>query len=268
MQDVTGLPRYFWRRAFAYVIDIIVIEIVFVALLYAVALVTPWNTGTSFFTRTACEEVATGPLVDKVEAQWPLNPGERRANLVCSLERFNGHPPERYFTTSVFTTSGKATISRSASTQIDADGNVIRSGILAPLTSFLPLLVIPLAFAFFSSSGRRTVGKKIMSLRLITLENIPPILRNATSSEIFKVLPIFVLAIAGATFFLLKSPDLTNFDHNLTAARDMTTMQIASIIWICGGIGIAGLLWWLFPLIIWRGQTFYDRLSGCKVVRS
>jgi hypothetical protein len=207
-------------------------------------------------------------LVDKVERRWPLNPGERRANQICSIDRLNGHPVEKYFTTSVFTTSGKLTTSRYASTQINTDGNAIETSIAVPMSSFLPLLVIPLTFAFFSASGRRTVGKKVMSLRVITLENIPLALRNATCREILKVLPIVVLALVGVTFLLLKSPDLTNFDQNLVAARDMTTMQIQTIAWICGGIGIAGLVWWLFPLIFWRGQTFYDRLSGCKVISS
>jgi uncharacterized RDD family membrane protein YckC len=268
MQDVTGLPRYFWRRAFAYVIDIVVIAIVFNALLYAVALVSPWNTGYSFFSSRVCEQVTTGLLVDKVEAQWPLNPGERRVNVICSVDRFNGHPPEKYFTTSVSTTSGKPIFTRSATTEIDDGGNAINTGIAVPFTSFLPFLVIPLTFAILSANGRRTVGKVTMSLRLMTLKNIPPTLQNATCREVFKLLPMFVFAVVFAGFFLLKSPDLTNFDHNLAAARDITATQITSLFWICGGIGIAGLVWWLFPLIFWRGQTFYDRLSACKVIKS
>ena len=28
------------------------------------------------------------------------------------------------------------------------------------------------------------------------------------------------------------------------------------------------LLWWLGPFVLWKGQTFYDRLLGFKVIRS
>jgi hypothetical protein len=28
------------------------------------------------------------------------------------------------------------------------------------------------------------------------------------------------------------------------------------------------LIWWFGPFIVWRGQTFYDRIAGCFVVRS
>jgi uncharacterized RDD family membrane protein YckC len=268
MQDVTGLPRYFWRRAFAYIIDGISIEIVFTILLYALALATPWNIGFSFFNSVTCEQPTTGPLVDKVEAQWPLKPGERRINQICRVNRPGGHSPEGYFTTSVVTTSGTSTYARSVSTQIDQNGNAINATGGAQLLSLLPLLLVPLALAFFTANGRRTLGKRIMSLRVATVDGRPPTLAEATYREMLKFLPVIVVALIIVVDFLLQSPVVADFDHMIAAMRDGAASPLGMSLSIYSFIFVAGLVWWLFPLILWRGQTFYDRLSGCKVLKA
>ncbi|WP_195909546.1 RDD family protein [Rhizobium tubonense] len=268
MQDVTGLPRYFWRRALAYVIDVTAIQIVFTVLFYALALATPWNIGFSPFNSIACEQAATGPLVDKVEAQWPLKPGEKRLNQICRVSQFDGHPPNGYFTTSVVTTSGASTYTRSVSTQIDQNGNAIDATGAGQLSSLMPLLIIPLAFAFFTANGRRTLGKRIMSLRVATIDSHLPTLKGATFREVLKFLPLIALVFVIVVFFLLQSPMVANFDHMVAAMRDGTAVPLGTAPWIYGAILVAGFTWWLLPLAVWRGQTFYDRFSGCKVLRT
>jgi hypothetical protein len=50
--------------------------------------------------------------------------------------------------------------------------------------------------------------------------------------------------------------------------RDGAASPLGMSLSIYSFIFVAGLVWWLFPLILWRGQTFYDRLSGCKVLKA
>jgi uncharacterized RDD family membrane protein YckC len=268
MQDVTGLPRYFWRRAFAYIIDTIAIELVLTVLFYALALATPWNIGFSPFNSIACDQVATGPLVDKVEAQWPLKPGEKRVNQICRVSQWDGHPSNGYFTTTVVAKSGASTYTRSVSTQVDQNGNAIDATGGVELSLLLPLVIFPLALAFFSANGRRTLGKMIMSLRVATIDSRLPTLEEAIYREVLKFLPLIGLALVVVVVVLLQSPVVADFDHMVASMRDGTAAPLGAKPWIYASILVAGLAWWLFPLAIWRGQTFYDRVSRCKVLRT
>ena len=52
------------------------------------------------------------------------------------------------------------------------------------------------------------------------------------------------------------------------AARDMQTPDFSTLFAVSAAGWLLGALWWFGPFLLWRGQTLYDRLAGCIVVRS
>ncbi|MBB3135933.1 hypothetical protein FHS26_003680 [Rhizobium pisi] len=74
-----------------------ILEIVLAVL----ALVIPLNFGMPLFQSTQCGEVTSGPLVERVEREWPLKPGETRVNQICQITEFLGQESPFFQTTAI-----------------------------------------------------------------------------------------------------------------------------------------------------------------------
>ncbi len=263
-------PRHFWRRLGAYLIDIIIFQIVFTFLFLAVSKVTPWDVTLPFLQNQQCTETTSGPLIPKIEAEWPLQPGETRSNQLCHIS-WLGSKGYTVFVSKVVSQQGTGTSIRAVSVPVDDNGNPIDPSVTMRPSSSIVLLLLPLAFAYASASGKRTPGKRLLSLRVTTVEDGPLALGLAAKREIFKFLPFVLIAIFNRVSLFLLPSSLPPFEQLIQQARDPNLFTASGLFALTGALApmlfVFTLIWWLYPLIVWRGQTFYDRFCDTKVVK-
>ncbi|MEB3046649.1 RDD family protein [Rhizobium mulingense] len=251
-------PRLFWRRVFAYLIDMTFLEF----LLASVALIIPLNFGIPLFESTQCGEAASGPLVEKVEREWPLKLGETRVNQICRSTQYWGQESTFFQTTVITGNSGGQSVSwRVLSVALDENGELAHgtADLIGPLVG---VFLVLLAFAFLTANGRRTPSKWISSIRVVTTEGASPHLSEALKRELLKFSPWIAFVASDSIVAAIASNQ--SLDDMIRAARDGTAAAITPIL-IGASLFIPALLWWLLPLIRWRGQMFYDRFAGCEV---
>jgi len=275
-QQLSSLPpRYFWRRVAAYLIDVIIIEFALILFFLIVSIGTPWNLSIPLFQSNQCSPMASGPLIEKIEAQWPLKPGETRVNKLCHVSWLGSDGYNLLFS-SVSSKEGATTYTRSFSAVVDKNGSPIdpRTNSNAPMSD-LVLLIIPLVLAYGSADGRRTPGKRLLSLQVTTVEDSSPGFGTELKREVLKFLPLIVLSLLSVGSFLMTKAGSDDLD--LVIERGIQTARDSSLLSADGAttsillppiVVILGLIWWIYPLIIWRGQTFYDRFSNCKVLKT
>ncbi|TAU17091.1 hypothetical protein ELI13_37020 [Rhizobium ruizarguesonis] len=162
------------------------------------------------FESTQCGELSSGPLVEKVEREWPLKPGETRSNRICQITQFLG-PKSMAFRTTVVTGNpdGGSGSWRTVSVALDQNGDPVE-GIADLIGPLVGVLLVLLAFAHFSANGRRTLGKKILSIRVVTVEGASPHLNKAFKRELLKFLPW--LAFVGTDLIVAATGSHQGFD--------------------------------------------------------
>ncbi|MBB3135932.1 hypothetical protein FHS26_003679 [Rhizobium pisi] len=98
-----------------------------------------------------------------------------------------------------------------------------------------------------------------MSIRVTTTGGEALRLSRALKRELLKILPF--IAFVGIDSIVAVTVAHQGLDAMLHAARDgiaATTISVLAGVVIL----ISALVWWLLPLIRWRGQMFYDRFAG------
>ncbi|WP_271025185.1 RDD family protein [Rhizobium sp. RCAM05973] len=263
-------PRHFWRRLGAYLIDIIIFQIVFTLLFLALSSVTPWDLTLPFLQKQQCNETTSGPLIPKIEAEWPLQTGDVRSNQLCRIS-WLGSKGYTVFVSKVASQQGTATSIRTFSVPVDDKGDPVNPSVTARPKSSVVLLILPLAFAYCSARARRTPGKRLLSLRVTTIEDGPLTLGLAVKREIFKFLPFVLIALFNLVSLFILRPFLPPIDQLIQQARDTSLLTADGFLALTGALApmlfVFTLIWWLYPLIVWRGQTFYDRFCDTKVVK-
>lgn len=267
-----GPPRLFWRRVFAFAVDIFLFNIAVYAVLLAVTMLSPWNIGFGAIDYTECRIAPPSPLVTQVDRDWPLEFGLERTNTLCSKTAlFDG---TRYvFKSTTAKTKGLYTWSKWVAIESDVNGAALgpaemRSALLVQILASGLLLSAGIGlFIYFSASGRRSPGKRLFALRVLTPYGISPGLHRATRRELLKFAPWILGSIISilTTVRAFLSPD--SFGNLIAQARDMSTTNWPLSIVIVIVFGIGQLLWWLLPFLFWRGQTYYDRIVGCTVLQ-
>ncbi|WP_426228040.1 RDD family protein [Pararhizobium sp. DWP3-4] len=267
-----GPQRLFWRRGLAFIIDNILFYIAISAVLLVVSVLSPWNIGVSTMIYTECRPAPPSPLVAQVDSEWPLEFGLERTNTLCR-KTFPFDRTGYVFTSTTTKTKGLNTWSKWVTVASDENGaplppGEMRSALLSQiLTSSLPLAAIIGLFIYFTTHGRRTPGKRFLRLKVMTPHGIAPGLPRAARRELLKFAPLMIGSIASiaTTVHTFLRPDF--FGHLITQSREMsaTNLPLSAVLVI--GCGIGQLLWWLLPFLSWRGQTYYDRIAGCTVVR-
>lgn len=144
----------------------------------------------------------------------------------------------------------------------------MRSVLLAQiLASALPLAAMIGLFIYFTAGGRRTPGKRLFALKVMTPYGISPGLHRAARREILKFAPLIFGSVAGVlmTVHAFLKPDF--FGYLIAQSREMSATNLPLSIVLIIGCGMGQLLWWLLPFLFWRGQTYYDRIASCIVVQ-
>ncbi len=264
-------PRHFLRRAGAYLVDIVIFQIAFTLLFLALSAATPWDLTLPLIQKQQCDEATSGPLVAKIDAEWPLQPGEVRSNQLCRIS-WLGSKGYTLFVSAVTSRQGAATFNRAFSIPVDDNGNPINPNETARPTSSIMLLLLPFAFAFFSADDRRTPGKRLASLRVTTMEGGALPFGLAAKREMFKFLPLMLLAIVNLINLFLLPSYLPPIDQLIQQAREASLLNAVGFFALTGALApmllVFALIWWIFPLIVWRGQMFYDRFCDTMLVKA
>jgi uncharacterized RDD family membrane protein YckC len=273
----TRTPRLFWRRVVAFVVDMAVFYSVLMVLALPLQALTGRNLGFYIGQSTTCEVTTDSPLIHEVETEWPLDDGETRTNKICINSSIGMQ--QRFFISTVVKTADATASNRFVSIGIDQDGNAIPLDISGASTAsiilrqlfFLALFV--LATARITAKGRRTPGKALMFLRIVTAAGTVPSLKQCLTREVWKFLPACLLGIAVTVHAATNLPGLSTlasgaFVDVIRAARDMQAPDFSTLFAVGVAAWLIGALWWSGPFILWRGQTIYDRLAGCFVIRS
>ena len=270
--------RHFLRRAGAFVIDMLLfyaLLVLPVALLYNTS---GMNLGINSPLYTSCHVAESSALTRLVETEWPLANGESRINRICATSGW-ASPTQRFFISTVTSSGDLETSNRSASIPIDDNGNAIplsfswTASVGQALFQLLTMGLLIFASAMITADGRRTPGKALLSLRVIDASASVPSLKRCLNRETLKFLPVLVLHIAWSVLLVggltgLSASASGEFLDVIHAARDLQMSEFGEIFTVDTIGAILNLIWWFGPFIIWRGQSFYDRIAGCFVVRS
>jgi len=268
-----GPPRHFWRRALSLILDLLLFHLAAYAVLTLITVVSPWNIGFGVLEYTDCRIASSSPLLDKVNREWPLEAGLERSSLLCRKMRLFD---ETYYLVNSRTTKTTGLYTWSKWVTIASDENgaplepakmrslLLRQSFIQPL----PFAAALAMFIYFTSGGRRTPGKRLMKLKVMTPYGVSPGLHRAAKRELLKFAPLVLGAVANLMIALpaVFSPDIVG--DLITQVKDMNATNLPLLIVLPIAAGIGQVLWWFVPLLFWRGQTYYDRIVGCVVVRS
>jgi len=269
MPQYATLPsRHFWRRAVACIVDIIIFQAVILIAVYCISTVIPLDFRFAGWSYTQCGVEVPDQLAKRIDAGWPLRTGEVRNNQICEVSQI-GSEKQRYLQTGVSRQTDYWVSAQWLAIPVDADGNpVVGTESVYPsvISGILNIALLALAFAYFSANGRRTIGKKLLGLRVQSVDGKNPGLGTEFRREILKFSPYLLFSAADFAFSLFPILPTEDFDALLRMSRDGYTPFTDGTATFNIILGIAALIWWFLPLIFWRGQTFYDRICACKVV--
>jgi len=248
-------PRYFWRRAVAFLVDYCLAGLV------ALVLLLPFlgNTdrirlGGGFIKMFMCRSVDT--IAPDIAAL--IAPKRPDAAQVCDMW-FNGVYDGRTLTVVYdLVQTDHSTSSRSLSLPVSKDGELVDPVLPGPPLSVAILWIgAGLMIARFAFSP----GKRLFGLRVVPAEGSEAgsISRGrAIAREGLKLAPYLLMVFAGSI--------VTLGDIRTQAA--FTVRMLDHWVWLAAAATLVGLLFilpYLVPLIRWRGAMFYDRRLGLIV---
>lgn len=257
-------PRLFWRRGFAFLLDLLVAGILAGFLITIVSIATGQDLGAPGIVRViTCEAAPAGhPLVTQVEAVWPLEAGATRVNQLCETS-FLGLAPRRSFHSSMVLESNAgdvvtASASRSIGFFIDEADQPLP---FWPLPDFT-VPVTTLIFAFFVANGRRSPGKAILSLKVVRTSGEKLGWSDALKREALKLAPLLVLSAISIWHWLFDAP----ISGDVAAwVAQINAVSVAGLLMPTLVIGVIAFAWWFGPFIVWRGQSWHDAIAGTRV---
>lgn len=126
----------------------------------------------------------------------------------------------------------------------------------------LSLPLVLLLFGAFNANGGRTLGKKLMSLRVSGRHGPRVPFRTALLREFLKLpfVPIlFAFQLYRWVLDQLRPVDIAAF---------VDSVKSPGFVVVALGPVVFSLLWVLLPFVFWRGRTWYDKIAGTQVVRA
>jgi uncharacterized RDD family membrane protein YckC len=267
--DDAGLPkRYVLRRGAAFLLDILIASVLAGFALLPLSILAGADLGaSSTATKAVCaQSPADLPALKSIEAVFPLIEGEIRVSTLCVVSIL-GLPDQTYLTvTNRSSEEGGAggithrfTSSRTMTVGVDTDGKATIA--VAPPSFSIPVAILILAF--FVSGGKRSPGKWLMSLRVVTDEGGPLDYRRALMRESLKLLPALAVFAWQAAVWIaaaVSAPAAPGVIPEWTEPG-FAMMAFGALFWLFG------VVWFFGPFIVWRGKTFHDRLAGTTLLR-
>ncbi|MEA3535812.1 RDD family protein [Rhizobium sp. CC-YZS058] len=271
-----GKPeRHFFRRGLAFLIDGFVLNIAAQLILSVLTIITPLFFGGENLppSSTNCPPELLNELNKRMDQEAPLQGSEMPRTFACATNEPLDQPSA---TPSPQTQNGLGRAGESNSVQIDESGRAspeaAQPNSIVVGSVFL-LVLGTLAFAalvILSANGRRTPGKRLMRLRILQLDGTPPGIRRNAKREILKFAPF----IASTLYMLIMTAAIA-WDGDywfqlrmMQAFWDAGPTIVPPILLPAVVLFIVGHIWWLLPFLFWRGQTFYDRIAGCVLIKA
>ncbi|WP_176082983.1 RDD family protein [Martelella sp. HB161492] len=271
----SGPPRFFLRRAGAFIIDSLIYSVLFTFLVGALGFLVPSlqpALGTSFLNSRTCSSTDVPDIAGEIESLWPDTSGDGLKAQRCIVDSV--FMAKKYFV--VVTESRKvdeqSSETRSVSIQTDANGTPIFPSTLATrLTSLLDIAILPLYFAAATGLFGWTPGKRALSL-IVTrqpYEKAPASIGFYVSAmrEYLKFWPICVFAVIQ---FILSgaTPEIHSVAEGVALLETMGAPSRALGLSLLSGSATLLVLfvWWVFPMALWRGRMYHDAICGSFVV--
>lgn len=260
-------PRYFLRRAVAFIIDAIIASVVVSAMVVVLGKVTGLPTlPAEIFTRTTCEDVelvAFERLVEILDSRQT----DTIAQGVCEITILGSWTYYRAIFRKIRSSEGDLVTTRQVtnySFTTDAAGrpkSYISSGL--PVVLISPVLLALLIWQLGS-----TFGKNFMGLEIAGSAGHRPTFQQAIVREYIKTIPVLVMATAAvvasvsmktadsAEALLLQAVEFGRRISNLGTPVHLLVLAISTI----------AVVWFYFGSFIrWRGQAYWDRWSDLHV---
>ena len=260
-------PRYFWRRAFAFLIDIILVSLLTSALLLPLHKLAPNHVAllNGFLVGKQCMTMPAPPkaFADRIPAGYFTD----TTPIGFSLCRISAFFVAESYVGAAFTVERRegSNITKTKSlTQITNEkGKPINA--LDPSDIIVAMLAM-FGFAYLLHNKRgQTPGKRIFGLQVVAKSpDQPSSLKRYIARETLRNIILVgqgLLTLIGFMFLITGSNDA--FLAVVAYGMDNMGVYIAvSMIFFA-----ALFLWYILPLIRWRGQMPYDRITGFEVIR-
>ena len=241
-------PRLFWRRSFALVVDIIILYLATALLLIPLVSGNTDNfrLSNSGFTTAKCWNSSTAPqeIHDLAEGF------ELSALKVCDRWVFgiyNGRTVSLQNIT--VDQEARSRTTKSLTVPTNEEGVPVQPWIIQDLLVLLAfVLLLPAVMSVWKGAtpGKRLLGVRVAGGRLSY--------KNLCLREVLKWAPVAV-ALATSLMFAPKT---------FAAMGAMGFLEMALIY---GSTGVATCVWWIVPLIFWKGRMPYDRITGYEIVQ-
>jgi uncharacterized RDD family membrane protein YckC len=259
-------PRYFWRRALALLLDAILATLIIALVFGAIRAATGVDLGMSSlatYSQSKCDLAqANHPQTMRVEGMWPLVVGESRQNILCQSS-INGREQPLQFVTRVTRKDGAKTFTREARYPVNGKGQPIPIDYPLDWSAVAYLLI----FVVLTAGGRRTPGKTFLGLRVVTEAGSGLSWTAALARETLKFVPCVAYFVVSLWVAFSPPAILSDSQAIIIAIRDGTAFTSPCMIFFVT-LGVATLFWWLGPFLLWRGRTWYDALTGTRLVRT
>ena len=184
-----------------------------------------------------------------------------------------GVPEGRTFISTLID-AGDKPAQRSISLEIDETGNPIEIGSMqigrGVLDQLVPLLLFCLCGAALISRFGTTPGKRLFALRVVQDNGNALPFASAAKRETLRMLPWIVPTAISVPLLQFSMVVFGTGDvlKDLIEAVTVFSAPIQVILFANFLIfALFTIVWWVIPLIRWRGQTIYDRRAGCHVIR-
>jgi hypothetical protein len=263
MEKDSRPKRYFWRRLVAFAIDFVLAYAAAVIILTAVDAVTGgrfyyWD---GFIARTACAEVPSSALLDEINLTHPVAPGWNRASAVC-LRLPVGGKAQYVLSVNDWTSDGRASRTASIAMPVTATADQLDRGLRLDPTAFLAYaIMLAWAWRFGRSPGKRWLGLVVQPVAAAAGADARRLRREWLRLGPLALFSLGELVIALVGWWFLDS--VAGYLRLLRFIGD----DLIPLIVVSFALVLPALVYYVFPFVRWRGQTFYDQLAGTMVTR-
>lgn len=255
--------RYFLRRLAAFAVDFILAYAVAVVVLMAVDTLTGghfyyWN---GLASRTACVDAPPSPLIDEVNASLPVVPGWTRNAVVC-LHLPMGGKARHMLNVKDEMHDGNVTRTTWLNIPVTATGDHLDPGLRLDPTAFVAYaLMLAWAWRFGRSPGKRWLGLVVQPVAGAEETGWQSFRR-----EWFRLGPLALFSLVEVIVVLAGWWFIDSLPAYARLMRFIADNSILLIV-LYATVTLPGVIYYAFPFLRWRGQTFYDRLAGTMVRR-
>lgn len=263
MEKDTRPKRYFWRRLAAFAVDFVLAYAAAAVILMAVDAVTGgqfyyWN---GLVTRTACVDAPPSPLLDEINATLPVAPGWNRASIVCQRLPMGGKA-QHVLGVNDWMSDGSTTRTASITIPVSATGDQLDHGLRLDPTTFLAYAIM---LAWVWRLGR-SPGKRWLGLAVQPVAEAEGADARLLRREWFRLGPLALFSLAEVVIVLGGWWFLNSVAGYLRLMRFLSdNFILLTVLYVV--VTLTVLVYYVFPFMRWRGQTFYDRLAGTIVTR-